>query len=92
MLIVGFKRKKQHLCEITLSTGDCFLLDSDYCAEKALKEDMEITEAYNVSASPSVIWQGRTVTDMGSLGNIPGLEGFKQNYGGNVQAAPQGQC
>lgn len=45
MLIVGFKRKKQHLCEIILSTGDCFLLDSDYCAEKALKENMEITES-----------------------------------------------
>ncbi len=57
-----------------------------------LKEDMAITEAYNISASPSVIWQGRTVTDMGSLGNIPGLEGFKQNYGGTAQAAPQGQC
>ena len=45
MLIVEIKRKKQHLCEITLSTGDCFLLDSDYCAEKALKEEMEITES-----------------------------------------------
>ena len=44
MLIVEIKRKKQHLCEIILSTGDCFLLDSDYCAEKALKEEMEITE------------------------------------------------
>lgn len=45
MLIVEIKRKKQHLCEIILSTGDCFLLDSDYCAEKALKEEMEITES-----------------------------------------------
>ena len=44
MLIVEIKRKKQHLCEIILSTGDCFVLDSDYCAEKALKEEMEITE------------------------------------------------
>lgn len=57
-----------------------------------LKEDIKITEDYNVSASPTVIWQGRTVTDMGSLGNIPGLESFRQNYGGAVQAAPQGQC
>lgn len=58
-----------------------------------LKEDIKITEDYNVSGSPTVIWQGRTVTDMGSLGNIPGLEGFKQNYGGAAaQAAPQGQC
>ncbi len=58
-----------------------------------LKEDMKITEEYNVSGSPTVIWQGRTVTDLGSLGNIKGLEGFKQNYGGSAaNAAPQGQC
>ena len=58
-----------------------------------LKEDMKITEDYSVSGSPTVIWQGRTVTDMGSLGNIKGLEGFKQSYGGAAaQAAPQGQC
>ncbi len=58
-----------------------------------LKEDMKITEEYNVSGSPTVIWQGRTVTDMGSLGDIKGLEGFKQNYGGAAaKAAPQGQC
>ena len=44
MLITQIKRKKQHLCEITLSTGDCFLLDSDYCAEKAIKENMSLTE------------------------------------------------
>ncbi|MBO4707967.1 MAG: hypothetical protein J5594_05380 [Elusimicrobiaceae bacterium] len=58
-----------------------------------LKEDMKITEEYNVSGSPTVIWQGRTVTDLGSLGNIRGLEGFKQNYSGSAaNAAPQGQC
>lgn len=58
-----------------------------------LKEDIKITEEYNVSGSPTVIWQGRTVTDMGSLGNIKGLEGFKQSYGGAAaKAAPQGQC
>lgn len=58
-----------------------------------LKEDMKITDDYNVSGSPTVIWQGRTVTDMGSLGNIKGLEGFKQSYGGAAgKAAPQGQC
>ena len=57
-----------------------------------LKEDMKITDSYNVSASPTVIWQGRTVTDMGSLGNIKGLEGFKQNYGGTANSAPQGSC
>ena len=57
-----------------------------------LKEDMKITDEYNVSGSPTVIWQGRTVTDMGSLGNIKGLEGFKQSYGGAAKAAPQGQC
>ena len=57
-----------------------------------LKEDIKITDDYNVSGSPTVIWQGRTVTDMGSLGDIKGLEGFKQNYGGAAKAAPQGQC
>ncbi len=63
----------------------------DFGLEK-LKEEIKITEDYNVSASPTVIWQGRTVTDMGSLGNIKGLEGFKQSYGSAAQAAPQGQC
>ena len=58
-----------------------------------LKEDIKITDDYKVSGSPTVIWQGRTVTDMGSLGNIKGLEGFKQNYSGSAaNAAPQGQC
>ena len=57
-----------------------------------LKEDIKITDEYNVSGSPTVIWQGRTVTDMGSLGNIKGLGGFKQSYGGATKAAPQGQC
>ena len=60
---------------------------------KKLKEDMAQTEEYNISASPSFIWQGRTVTDLGSLGNIKGLEGFRQNYGGAAAAQePQGQC
>ncbi len=64
----------------------------DFGVEK-LKEDIKITEEYNVSGSPTVIWQGRTVTDMGSLGDIKGLEGFKQSYGGAAaKAAPQGQC
>ena len=57
-----------------------------------LKEDIKIGDDYEVSASPTVIWQGRTATDLNSLGNIKGLEGFRQNYGGAAQAAPQGQC
>lgn len=58
-----------------------------------LKEDISYTKDYNISGSPSVIWQGRTATDLSSLGNIKGLEGFGQNYnGGNVGGAPQGRC
>ena len=59
-----------------------------------LKEDIQYTKDYEISASPSVIWQGRTSTSIGALGNIKGLEGFKQNYGGGNAggAAPQGRC
>lgn len=59
-----------------------------------LKEDIKYTKDYNISGSPSFIWQGRTATDLGALGNIPGLEGFRQNYGGGNAGggAPQGRC
>lgn len=58
-----------------------------------LKEDIKYTEEYAVSGSPTVIWQGRTSTSINGLGNIKGLEGFKQSYGGVAGgAAPQGKC
>ena len=59
-----------------------------------LKEDITYTKDYNISGSPSFIWQGRTATDLGALGTIKGLEGFQQNYGGGNAGggAPQGRC
>lgn len=44
MIIRQINRKKQHLCEIVLDTGDSFLLDADYCAERLLKEDMALSQ------------------------------------------------
>ncbi len=40
MIITQIVRRRQHLCQIMLDTGDSFLLDSEYLAEKALKEQM----------------------------------------------------
>ena len=61
---------------------------------KKLKEEIAYTRDYNISGSPSFIWQGRTATDLGSLGSIKGLEGFQTNLGGGNAGggAPQGRC
>lgn len=60
-----------------------------------LKKDMEYAKKFNVSASPTILWEGRVVTDLNGLSQIPGLEGLaQQNFGGGAPAggAPQGQC
>ena len=61
---------------------------------KQLQEDMKLTQEYGVSGSPSFVWEGRVVTDMGGLSAIPGLEGLNQAPANNNAAAqvPQGQC
>ena len=61
---------------------------------KQLKEDMKLTQEYGVSGSPSFVWEGRVVTDMGGLSSIPGLEGLNQAPASSGAAAqvPQGQC
>lgn len=61
---------------------------------KQLKEDMKLANEYGVRGSPSFIWEGRVVTDMGGLSSIPGLEGLNQatTQGGAAQQVPQGQC
>ncbi len=58
-----------------------------------LKKDMEYGKKFNVSASPTILWEGRVVTDMNGLSQLPGLEGLGQSYGGApAAAAPQGRC
>ena len=59
-----------------------------------LKEDMKLSNEYGVRGSPSFVWEGRVVTDMGGLSSIPGLEGLNQAPAGQGGAAqvPQGQC
>ena len=62
---------------------------------KQLKEDMKLSQEYGVRGSPSFVWEGRVVTDMGGLSAIPGLEGLTQapsNQGGAAAQVPQGQC
>ncbi|MBR4509018.1 MAG: hypothetical protein IKP23_06100 [Elusimicrobiaceae bacterium] len=60
---------------------------------KQLKEDMKVAQEYNVSGSPSLIWEGRVSTNMGSISTIPGFEGLNQAPAGNAAAqVPQGQC
>lgn len=61
---------------------------------KQLKEDMKLANEFGVRGSPSFIWEGRVVTDMGGLSSIPGLEGLNQApaQGGAAQQVPQGQC
>lgn len=59
-----------------------------------LKEDMEYSREMGVGGSPTFLWEGRVTTDMGGLGNIPGLEGLAQTNSsfGGAQGAPSGQC
>lgn len=57
-----------------------------------LKEEIKHSNEYNINASPTVIWEGRVVTDMNSLSAIPGFEGLAQTYNGAPQGAPAGQC
>ena len=61
---------------------------------KQLKEDMKLSQEYGVRGSPSFVWEGRVVTDMGGLSAIPGLEGLNQApaQGGAAAQVPQGQC
>ena len=61
---------------------------------KQLKEDMQLSQEYGVRGSPSFVWEGRVVTDMGGLSSIPGLEGLNQASAtqGAAQQMPQGQC
>lgn len=59
-----------------------------------LKKDMEYAQQFGASASPTILWEGRVVTDMNGLSQIKGLEGLGQTGfgGGQPQGAPQGQC
>ena len=61
---------------------------------KILKEDMQLSNDYNVHGSPSFIWEGRVSMDMGGLSAIPGLERINNapTQGGAAQQMPQGQC
>ena len=61
---------------------------------KQLKEDMKVSNEFGVRGSPSFVWEGRVVTDMGGLSQIPGLEGLNQAQSSQGAAAqvPQGQC
>ena len=61
---------------------------------KQLKEDMKLSNEYGVHGSPSFVWEGRVITDMGGLSAIPGLEGLNQAPASQGAAAqvPQGQC
>ena len=45
MRIEEIKKKRQHLSEILLDSGEKILLDTDYCCEKALRVGDEITAA-----------------------------------------------
>jgi hypothetical protein len=60
-----------------------------------LEQDMKYGEEFGISASPSFLWEGRVVTDMGGLGSIQGLEGFANTNpsgSGGQAGAPQGSC
>lgn len=61
---------------------------------RLVREDMKSTREYNISGSPSFVWEGRVVTDMGGLSSIPGLEGINQVPASNgaSQQMPQGRC
>ena len=60
-----------------------------------LKQEAAHSNEYNVSSSPTVIWEGRVVTNMGSLGSLPGFEEMAKTFGGNTNnggGQPSGSC
>lgn len=60
-----------------------------------LREEVKHGNEYNVNSSPTVIWEGRVVTNMGSLGSLPGFEEMAKTFGGGSGAAaqqPSGSC
>lgn len=62
-----------------------------------LKKEISYSNQYNVSASPTFIWEGRVITDFNGMGQIKALEGLAQtNFGAQGgqggQQAPSGQC
>lgn len=58
-----------------------------------LKKEAEYSSKVGISGSPTFLWEGRVLTDMGGLAVIPGLAGIVQSEGGRpAPSAPAGQC
>ena len=89
MVIAQISRRRQHLCEITFDTGKSILLDSDYCAEKALKEGNELCDVdivkmqdesdYKRAISRSLWYIERGDISQKGLKNKLKKAGFSQN-------------
>jgi hypothetical protein len=57
-----------------------------------LKKDAQASNDYGVSGSPTIIWEGRSVMDFGSLANIAGFEYFGAQSGSGSAPMPAGGC
>lgn len=58
-----------------------------------LKAEAAYGEEYNISASPTLLWQGREIIDFGTVANIPGLEFMNPSHSNTPAAAvPAGSC
>ncbi|MCL2887871.1 MAG: hypothetical protein FWF35_00955 [Elusimicrobia bacterium] len=58
-----------------------------------LQKDAVYGSQFGVNASPTIVWQGQSVMDFGSLAaNVPGFEYFGQPAAPGAAPVPQGGC
>ncbi|MGB2579805.1 hypothetical protein AAIR98_001724 [Elusimicrobium simillimum] len=55
---------------------------------KMLQQDAKYSQEFRVSGSPSFLWEGRTVLDFGSVGQVKGLEFLSPTAPGAAPGAP----
>lgn len=57
-----------------------------------LKAEAKYAQEYGVSASPTLIWEGKVQMGLNTAAQIPGFEFFNPSSSGEAPAAPAGSC
>ncbi len=57
-----------------------------------LKEEAKYAKEYNISASPSIVWEGKVQMGLDGAAKLKGFEFFNPSAAQGVPAAPSGSC
>ena len=57
-----------------------------------LKEEAKYAKEFGISASPTILWEGKVQMGLDMASQIPGFEFFNPNAASGVPAAPSGSC